>query len=47
LSSHLVKWGNRTRPIAGSSVFLPANDKTGLELVNELRGQWLSKNQFS
>jgi len=47
LSSHLVKWGDRTQPIAKSSVFLPANDKTGLELVNQLREQWLSKNQFS
>ncbi len=37
LSSHLIKWGERTQPISQSTVELPANPKTGLEMVNALR----------
>ncbi|WP_136808652.1 ketoacyl-ACP synthase III [Desulfosediminicola flagellatus] len=37
LSAHLVKWGERTQPVAQSAVELPENTKTGLEMVNALR----------
>lgn len=37
LSAHLVKWGERTQPVAQSAVELPKNTKTGLEMVNALR----------
>jgi 3-oxoacyl-[acyl-carrier-protein] synthase-3 len=35
--AHLVRWGERTTPLGRSDVELPPCDKTGLELVNELR----------
>ncbi len=37
LSSHLVKWGERTQPVAQSDAELPENTQTGLEMVNALR----------
>ena len=36
-SSHIVKFGSRTTPIAESDVQLPASDKSGLDIVNEIR----------
>ena len=37
--AHLVRWGERTTPLGVSDVELPPCDKTGLELVNELRAK--------
>jgi 3-oxoacyl-[acyl-carrier-protein] synthase-3 len=34
--AHLVRWGERTRPLATSDATLPPCDKTGLELVREI-----------
>ncbi|MBT8448530.1 MAG: ketoacyl-ACP synthase III [Gammaproteobacteria bacterium] len=36
-SSHLLKWGQRTTPLATTDVEVPASEKTGLELVQEFR----------
>ena len=38
-SAHVVRWGERTRPLGTSDVDLPPCDRTGLELVNELRAR--------
>ena len=35
--AHLVRWGERTRPLGTTDVDLPPCGKSGLELVNELR----------
>ena len=35
--AHLVRWGERTTPLGASAVELPPCDRTGLQLVNELR----------
>jgi 3-oxoacyl-[acyl-carrier-protein] synthase-3 len=35
--AHLVRWGQRTTPLGTSDAELPPCDRTGLELVNELR----------
>jgi 3-oxoacyl-[acyl-carrier-protein] synthase-3 len=37
--AHLVRWGERTTPLGKAEVDLPPCDKTGLELVNELRAR--------
>jgi 3-oxoacyl-[acyl-carrier-protein] synthase-3 len=37
--AHLVRWGQRTTPLGSSDVELPPCDRTGLELVNELRAR--------
>ena len=37
--AHLVRWGSRVTPLATSPVELPPCDRTGLELVNELRAR--------
>ena len=37
--SLLVKWGDRVTPIGTSDAELPPNDKTALELVNEVRAR--------
>jgi len=37
--AHLVRWGERTTPLGVSDVELPPCDRTGLELVNELRAR--------
>jgi 3-oxoacyl-[acyl-carrier-protein] synthase-3 len=37
--AHLVRWGERTTPLGVSDVELPPCDKTGLELVDELRAR--------
>jgi 3-oxoacyl-[acyl-carrier-protein] synthase III len=39
LSSHLVRWGERTTPIDPSDAELPPCSKTALEIVNEIRAQ--------
>ncbi len=36
LSAHLIRWGDRTTPIALSDAELPPCDKTALEMVQEL-----------
>lgn len=35
--AHLVRWGERVRPLAEAEVELPPCERTGLELVRELR----------
>jgi len=35
-SAHLLKWGDRTEPVATADVDLPPCDKTGLQLVQEI-----------
>jgi 3-oxoacyl-[acyl-carrier-protein] synthase III len=35
--AHLVRWGERTTPLATSSVDLPPCDRTALDIVNRLR----------
>lgn len=37
--AHLVRWGERTTPLACSDAELPPCEKTGLELVRELRAR--------
>jgi len=37
--AHVVRWGERTTPLGVADVDLPPCDRTGLELVNELRGR--------
>jgi 3-oxoacyl-[acyl-carrier-protein] synthase-3 len=37
--AHLVRWGERVTPLATSEVELPPCDRSGLELVNELRAK--------
>jgi 3-oxoacyl-[acyl-carrier-protein] synthase-3 len=37
--AHLVRWGERTTPVGRSEVELPPCERTGLELVNELRAR--------
>jgi 3-oxoacyl-[acyl-carrier-protein] synthase-3 len=37
--AHLVRWGERTTPLGRSEAELPPCDRTGLELVNELRAR--------
>ncbi|HEX9243039.1 MAG TPA: ketoacyl-ACP synthase III [Anaeromyxobacter sp.] len=37
--AHLVRWGERVTPLGESKVDLPPCDRTGLELVNELRAK--------
>jgi len=36
-SAHLLKWGDRTKPLAESDAELPPCDQTALELVQEIR----------
>lgn len=38
-SAHLLKWGDRTTPINTCDVALPAADKTGLEMVMDIRAR--------
>jgi 3-oxoacyl-[acyl-carrier-protein] synthase-3 len=35
--AHLVRWGERTRPLAESNVELPPNERTALELIEALQ----------
>ena len=37
--AHLVRWGERTRPLGRSEVELPPCERSALELVNELRAR--------
>jgi 3-oxoacyl-[acyl-carrier-protein] synthase-3 len=37
--AHLVRWGERVTPLATSDVELPPCERSGLELVNELRAK--------
>ena len=37
--AHVVRWGERVAPLGRSEVELPACEKSGLELVNELRAR--------
>jgi 3-oxoacyl-[acyl-carrier-protein] synthase-3 len=37
LSSHLIRWGERTTPLGTTDADLPPCPKTALELVNEIR----------
>ena len=37
--AHLVRWGERVTPLGESEVALPPCERTGLELVNELRAR--------
>jgi 3-oxoacyl-[acyl-carrier-protein] synthase-3 len=37
--AHVVRWGQRTTPVATTSVDLPPCTQTGLEMVNELRAK--------
>jgi 3-oxoacyl-[acyl-carrier-protein] synthase-3 len=37
--AHLVRWGERVTPLGRSDAELPPCDRTGLELVNELRAK--------
>jgi 3-oxoacyl-[acyl-carrier-protein] synthase-3 len=37
--AHVVRWGERTTPLGTSELDLPPCDKTGLELVEELRAR--------
>jgi 3-oxoacyl-[acyl-carrier-protein] synthase-3 len=37
--AHLVRWGERTAPLGASAVELPPCERTGLQLVNELRNR--------
>jgi 3-oxoacyl-[acyl-carrier-protein] synthase-3 len=37
--AHVVRWGERTTPIGASDLELPPCDRTGLELVNDLRAR--------
>ncbi len=39
LCAHLVRWGERTTPLGQSDAELPPCDRTGLELVQELRAR--------
>ena len=39
LSSHLLRWGERTTPRGYSDAQLPPCDRTALEIVNEIRAQ--------
>ncbi len=43
LSAHLIRWGQRTTPIATSDAELPPCDKTALQLVQELMTQKLPR----
>jgi 3-oxoacyl-[acyl-carrier-protein] synthase III len=36
-SAHVVQWGDRSTPLGSSTVALPPTQKTGLELVQDLR----------
>jgi 3-oxoacyl-[acyl-carrier-protein] synthase-3 len=36
-SAHVVQWGDRSTPLGASAVTLPPTQKTGLELVQDLR----------
>jgi 3-oxoacyl-[acyl-carrier-protein] synthase III len=37
--AHLVRWGERTAPLGTSSVELPPNGRTALQLIEELRAE--------
>jgi 3-oxoacyl-[acyl-carrier-protein] synthase-3 len=37
--AHVIRWGARTTPLGTADVELPPCDRTGLELVNELRAR--------
>ncbi len=37
--AHLVRWGERTKPLGASELDLPPCDRTGLEIVQELRSR--------
>jgi 3-oxoacyl-[acyl-carrier-protein] synthase-3 len=37
--AHLVRWGERTSPLGAADAALPPCEKSGLELVNELRAR--------
>ena len=39
LSSHLIRWGERTTPLQPCDADLPPCSKTALEIVNEIRAQ--------
>ncbi len=41
--AHLLKWGQRTAPLSTSDAELPPNDKSALELVQEIRRR---KNEY-
>jgi 3-oxoacyl-[acyl-carrier-protein] synthase-3 len=32
-SAHVVRWGERTRPLQSSTVQLPPNERTALEII--------------
>ena len=37
--AHLVRWGERVTPLGTTDVELPPCDRTGLEIVNDLRAR--------
>jgi 3-oxoacyl-[acyl-carrier-protein] synthase III len=39
LSSHLIRWGQRTTPLGSTEIDLPPCEKTALEIVNGIRAQ--------
>jgi 3-oxoacyl-[acyl-carrier-protein] synthase III len=39
LSAHLIRWGERTKPLEASDAELPPCNKTALQLVTEIRAQ--------
>jgi 3-oxoacyl-[acyl-carrier-protein] synthase-3 len=39
LSAHLLRWGERTRPLGESDAELPPCDRTALQMVNDIRAQ--------
>jgi 3-oxoacyl-[acyl-carrier-protein] synthase III len=45
LSAHLIRWGERTTPIATSDAELPACDKTALQMVQELMAAKLPRDR--
>jgi 3-oxoacyl-[acyl-carrier-protein] synthase-3 len=34
--AHLVRWGSRVKPLGQSTVELPPNDKTAVQLIQEV-----------
>ena len=39
LSSHLIRWGERTTPLGTTAIDLPPCERTALEIVNGIRAQ--------
>ena len=39
LSSHLIRWGQRTTPLGTTAIDLPPCERTALEIVNGIRAQ--------